>query len=174
MARDKILHTARVAAETRLQDLSSLETRILDQVRAILAQLVTERIATIEDAVAALDHGRVYLAEIPLTRGHRSGRVLFEPVSGLTDELIGAPVIVTRAPGPRDGDGEGEAIVFTGEVLNTRQIAIEWVSAGPAPERARVLYLLPEAGQFDVTAMAGIGDTGLTQAQVLARVSLRA
>lgn len=135
MARDKILKTTRVSAATRLQDMSSLDQRILDQVDLSLTP-IEERVTALEAAIAALERGVVYEVDLELRFGGRSGSVVFEPVEGFEEDTIDQPVIVMPYV------TEGDTVFFNARVVDTRSMIVQWVSLFPAPATVKLVYLI--------------------------------
>lgn len=136
MARDKILRATRTIAETRLQDLSSLDVRIRDIVSESLVEPITERLGDLEDAVQAIMRGAVYETDIQLRHGGRSGHQRIVPVQGFHPDTIGQPVIV------QPFITEGNAVLFHARVVNRFSMDVAWFSVGPAPRVAQLVYLI--------------------------------
>lgn len=134
--RQPILRTTRVAAATRLQDLSSLDQRILDQVNAGIVAPIKNRVEILEIKVAAIERGIVKETEIELRAGGRSGSVLLVPVEGFEPDTIDQPVLV------QPYITEADAVLFSARVVNERSMLVHWFSVGPAPRTAKVVYLI--------------------------------
>lgn len=133
-----ITSTTRVAAETRLQDLSSLDDRILRLVELLL-ESIRDRLTVVEEDIAELaaaQRGQLREGELTLRYAGLSGSVLFAPEHGFAEDTIDRPVLVQPYV------TEGGAVLFSARVIDTRSMLVQWVSIGPAPQTVTFAYLI--------------------------------
>lgn len=144
MSREKPRRVTRLKAPARLQDRSGLEAALAGAVSQQLVEPLEARVEATEAAIAAVDIGEMTVADVELRRGAHGGVVIVEPAGGFRERAIGRPVIVQQAAGdPPEGDeAEFGVVLFTGQLLNRRQLRLHWFSFWPAPTRVQVVYLI--------------------------------
>lgn len=123
------------------QDGRPLERALTAGVSGAIATVATA-VDQQQAALTLLERAEVRTARLELQPGRRGGTVLLEPPGGLSAKQIGAPVIVTQAPGSAIADAEFGLVLFVGEVLNARQMRIGWFSSSPAPRVVDVNYII--------------------------------
>lgn len=107
-----------------------------------VSQAVAAVATEVEEQQAELERAEIRTARLELQPGRRGGTVLLEPAEGFSVAQIGAPVIVTQAPGSAIADAEFGLVLFVGEVLNARQMRIGWFAGSPAPRVVDVNYII--------------------------------
>ena len=65
--------------------------------------------------------------------GEQRRTIYIEPIGGYDDSTIGRPILIQQAP--MGDDDEGGIVLFTGEVINDRQMRVRWFCAAAAPAK---------------------------------------
>lgn len=133
--------SAAVRTPPASQDGRPLERALTAGVSGAIATVATAVDAQ-QAALALLERAEVRTAQLELQPGRRGGTVLLEPPGALSATQIGAPVIVTQAPGSSIRDAEFGLVLFVGEVINARQLRIGWFSTEPAPRVVSIHYII--------------------------------
>lgn len=93
---------------------------------------------------------RAFLAPIP----RRGGKFFVEPTGGFTQKQIGAPVVITMAPGDKDYDGspvggepvddeaEFDHVLAVARVLDKRRMRVTWFSPRPVKGTFQFNYVI--------------------------------
>lgn len=142
MPRLKSARTTRLNEPTKLQDNTGLDARIAETFIGEFIAPLSERVTILENELpaAAVQIGDMQTADVELNPNVQGGTVYIEPEGGFDETTIGRPVQVTQAP--MGDEDEGGIVLFTGEVINDRQMRVRWFCAAAAPARSRVVYLI--------------------------------